>query len=95
MSAPIRFNGTKEEDALIKRIADRYQALMLQHKFKVRRPDLDMDIAACHYNGCMLDLEKLLAFDDFNLSHDVTGIIRNLNRRTGKLGNFFLPRCSV
>jgi hypothetical protein len=54
--------------------------------------DLAMDITACHANGCPLDLERMLAADDFNFAHDITGIHANLDRSTGRLGNQFVPR---
>lgn len=53
--------------------------------------DCDMDISAVHYT-CPLRLADLLAADRFNFSHDMCGIQRHLNRETGKLGGFFLPR---
>lgn len=54
-----------------------------------------MDIIATHVNGCPIDLDGLLAADDLNFSHDVLGIARHLNRETGQLESFFLPRFSV
>ena len=53
-----------------------------------------MDIAAVHIVN-PLRLEELLNADDFNFFHDVVGIRDNLNRRTGKLENCFIPRFSV
>jgi hypothetical protein len=57
--------------------------------------DWQMDVTACHLNGTKLDLEQLLAFDDFNFCHDVFGIARHLDRSTGALQNCFLPRCAL
>ena len=54
-----------------------------------------MDLEAVHSNGCPLDFEKLLAFDDFNFWHDMNGIRACVNRETGELGNNFLPRCAL
>lgn len=56
---------------------------------------LEMDIVACHRNGCPLDLDGLLAADDFNLAHDVVGISNHINRETGKLERHFLPRYAL
>ena len=56
---------------------------------------VEMDITACHINGGRLDIKKLLEADDFNFVHDVVGIERHMNRRTGKLDGSFLPRCSA
>ena len=54
--------------------------------------DIQMDIQAVH-TVCKLDLRKLLTADDFNFDHDIYGIERHLNRSTGELENFFVPRC--
>lgn len=82
----ISFEATKEEVITISRIVERADI--------ENRLSLTMDLSACHANGCPLDLEKLLAFDDFNFYHDIWGIRRHLNRTTGKLENCFLPRCA-
>lgn len=54
--------------------------------------DIEMDIDACHNNGCPLKLTDLLNADDQNFAHDVFGIRANIDRTTGKLLNCFLPR---
>ena len=53
--------------------------------------DADMDISAVHVH-CPLRLSELLAADRFNFTHDLSGIQRHINRRSGKLEGFFLPR---
>ena len=52
------------------------------------------DVAACHLNGCPLDLEKLVKASEETLLHDLVGINRNICRETGELKNHFLPRCA-
>lgn len=39
-----------------------------------------------------LDLDRLLAADDFNFAHDIIGIQNYLDRNTKKLVNCFVPR---
>lgn len=56
---------------------------------------VQMDLVATHNHGCRLDLTKLQAADDFNLTHDVGGIRRHLDRETGELRNCFWPRCAA
>jgi hypothetical protein len=56
---------------------------------------LCMDIDATHCNGTPLKLEELLKADDANFAHDVFGIIRHIDRTTGKLTMCFLPRYST
>lgn len=52
-----------------------------------------MDITATHLNGCPLNLEKFLEFDLSNFGHDFFGIRRYIDRSTGKMTGWFLPRC--
>jgi len=56
------------------------------------RLTMEMDLKACHANGCPLDFERLLNADDFNFTHDVCGIAAHMDRETGKLRDMFLPR---
>ncbi len=55
--------------------------------------DCMMDIDAVH-QAIGLRLEDLNNADAFNFAHDVFGIARHLNRSTGELKGFFLPRFS-
>jgi hypothetical protein len=87
------FIKSKKESDLISKIAERVLNMGIFPGLK--KTDLMMDITACHCNGNPLDLEKLLAADDFNFLHDVGGIRRHLNRTTGKLLECFSPRCSL
>jgi hypothetical protein len=56
------------------------------------RQALTMDLSACHANGCPVNLARLLDADDANFGHDVLGIQRHIDRRTGKLRRKFAPR---
>lgn len=56
------------------------------------RQALTMDLTACHANGCPIDLAKLLDADDVTFGHDITGIQRHIDRRTGRLRRAFGPR---
>lgn len=56
------------------------------------RQTLTMDLSACHANGCPINLVRLLDADDVTFGHDVTGIQRHIDRRTGKLRRGFGPR---
>lgn len=85
---PIKFEATREESELIAQIVKRARGLGLDRSVI----DLLMDVEACHCNGCPLDLPRLLAADDFNLMHDVGGIVRHLSRDTGELLDCFWPR---
>jgi hypothetical protein len=90
----VSFECPESERKIVRAIARRARDLLLE--YGVDRPalDIDMDIVATHCNGNPLRLNDLLAADDFNLMHDVSGIARFLNRETGKLEGFFSPRFS-
>lgn len=90
----VNFNVTKEESAIIDRIVKR-AVDTLGKKYLSDIMSISMDITACHCNGTTLNLRKLLEADDYNFLHDVCGIMRNINRRTGKIENFFSPRCEL
>jgi hypothetical protein len=49
-------------------------------------------LAATHVGGCPLKLSELYDADDSNFLHDIGGIMRHMDRRTGKLGDCFVPR---
>ena len=53
-----------------------------------------MDLTAAH-TSFGLDLRKLLDAPRFDFAHDVCGIFANMNRRTGRLDNHFMPRCAA
>lgn len=50
-----------------------------------------MDLSVVHANH-PLRLKDMLEAGDPDLIHDITGIRANLNRKTGKLSNFFVSR---
>jgi hypothetical protein len=90
----IQWTATKAEFELIRKIAARAVAIAEKHGADYTMQDAIMDLEACHCNGMPLDLEKLLAADNFNLTHDCFGIRRHINRSTGEIGGFFVPRCA-
>ncbi len=53
-----------------------------------------MDLmAADGVNGNLpIDWDAMLAGDAFDFAHDIVGILRHMDRRTGKLGDCFVPR---
>lgn len=92
----ISFRVTKYELAVIEQIVDRALAELRKAGFQSQdRMTLHMDITACHANGTPLRLGELLKADDFNFAHDVLGINRHIDRKTGKLTDCFSPRFSV
>ncbi|ARS27639.1 DUF6874 family protein [Sphingomonas sp. KC8] len=91
----VQFDASPADQDLIAAIAERAIALQLAHSGHCDETrDVIMDITAAHRNGNPLDLERLLAADDFNLAHDVFGISRHIDRNTGRLMQHFRPRFS-
>lgn len=84
----ILYAVTDSERRYIDRIAER--AVKTMKGFD--RLHVEMNITACHSNGCPLDLHKLLFADDFNFMHDICGIDKHINKETGELGGCFVPR---
>jgi hypothetical protein len=88
----IQFNASKSERKLITKIAQRAEQFAAFAGIKYDVLDASMDIEACHCNGCPLDLGDLQFASDEDFGHDVLGIRRHLNRKTGQLGGCFHPR---
>lgn len=86
----INFKTTDEEFELIEKIAQRAVDEGLYEPEE--HEDVLMDITVAHNNAKKLDLQRLLEADSFNFLHDVSGIARYLNRETGQLTNYFVPR---
>jgi len=82
----------KCEIELISKITSRACKLADGWGLKLDFLSTEMDITACHANGCPLKLKELLAATDGNFGHDVFGIVRHIDRITGQLGECFLPR---
>lgn len=87
----VNFDATDEEVDLIYDIVKRIDSYVPVKDFQSRC----MDIAACHCNGCRLDLNKFLNIDKASFLHDIVGITINLDRTTGKLTSGFRPRSAA
>ena len=86
----LNWRTTKADAKLIARIVTRARRLRI-----VRDHDplaLNMDITATHANSCPLRLRELLEGPDFDFSHDISGIQFHINRKTGTLEDWFVPR---
>ena len=83
------FDVTDEDEDLIHQIANRAVSIWVNAP---SQKHVAMDVTAVHANGCPLRLEALLDAKNHNFMHDIEGIYRHLNRQTGQLEGFFLPR---
>lgn len=88
----MNFQTTKAEMDTIMQIADRAIGVAHGQGIRLNKMDMVMDLSAVHANAYRLRLDELLAADPLNFTHDVFGIVRHLNRDTGLLENFFVPR---
>lgn len=87
-----RFDASKTEFVIIERIARRAVTMAQGYGVRYGMSDAMMDLIACHLNGCPLRLETLEQSDNGTFGHDVFGIRRHIDRRTGALRDCFLPR---
>lgn len=88
----ISFETSRMDFDLIQQIVNRAIGLGLEAYHRRERINCHMDMAAVHANGCPMNFERMLAADDFNFTHDYCGIVRHLDRATGRLNDGFLPR---
>ncbi len=92
----INFNASRDDRRQIELIVERAKRIAHEAgRESFDQESLEMDLTACHLNGCPLDLQKLANADDFNFAHDVFGIERHMNRTTGQLENHFFPKCAL
>jgi hypothetical protein len=82
---------TAEEEAHVDRIVERAEELFERTGVERESLDIQMDLSATHAK-CPLRLSEFAEADDFNFAHDIWGIYRHLNRKTGELEDSFLPR---
>lgn len=92
---PIDFKSTKEDRDLIGKIVIRGRKLAKKLDIPYDGMDMLMDITAVHLNGNPLRLDDMLKADEFNFGHDLFGIRKHIDRRTGELLHFFSPRFSA
>jgi hypothetical protein len=90
----ISFKVSDADRLTIKGIVARGWALGRLRKSYPDKLSMQLDITACHANGNALRLVDLLAADDFNFAHDMSGICRCLDRDMGRLTKGFSPRFS-
>lgn len=88
----LNLNALPKDSMTILRIVERTAKLV---RDPIDRLALDMDITAAHLNGCPLKLAELLEARDSDFLHDIAGIARHLDRKTGKLTDCFVPRYAV
>ncbi len=81
----------REAHELIRKIVNRFRSSFPDIQFDAF--SLSMDLTLCNARK-HVDLARLLAFGLGDFAHDVSGILRHLDRETGELTDCFLPRCA-
>lgn len=82
-----------KEMLLIDKITERALKAFKTIGIERERMQVEMDIVFT-YGLCCLRLKDLSEASRADFAHDILGIDKNLNRETGKMDNFFLPRFS-
>ena len=88
----IEWKASPEDADLLKQIAVRAWELLGTKRKSDDLKQIGMDLTACHLNGCPLRLNDMLWGNDLDLMHDITLIYKHIDRRTGTLTGFALPR---
>ena len=91
----MKLKTTAADYAVIAKIAERAEKFAAAFLVHYPRTDILMDLDATHSNGTPLKFEELLKAPDTDFVHDVFGIRKHINRKTGVLEGFFHPRYSA
>jgi len=84
---------SREEEHWMGEILNRAE-IMGVYTDNVTPLSLRMDLEAVHYHT-PLDFKKMAQADEVNFAHDISGIIRAVDRNTGLLRDYFKPRFAV
>jgi hypothetical protein len=84
----LNWNATRREMGQVVKIIDRIQ----KEGHQVDRSTLVMDLETVHCNGCRLRLGDMVGGRISDIMHDVNGISKHLDRKTGQLKKGFAPR---
>lgn len=90
----VSFACSADDARLIGKIVNRGLSVADAAGIRLNAMDTDMDITAAHCNGCPMDLGEMLNADAFDFAHDFFGILRHIDRETGRLRDCFVPRCA-
>jgi hypothetical protein len=88
----VKLTAAIDELRIIKHIVARAQRRRIYFPHQTLKCTTDLD--AVDSNGCPLRLLDLLAADDVDFDHDLSGIKEHIDRDTGKLRDLFRPRCA-
>lgn len=85
---------SRYEFACIIKIANRASELAYRLEILYPFQTILLDLENAH-RQMPLDLAALLAFGERDFAHDLLGIRQHMDRRTGELGECFVPRSAL
>jgi hypothetical protein len=83
--------GIKEDNNLIKLIANRASRFYHNHGIDIEPEYIASELKTCHEEICPLRLDGLLDADIGNLMHDVSGILRYMDILDGSFWEHWKP----
>lgn len=87
----LNWQCSPQDMQLIEEIVARGLALWASQNIHLDKQLALMDIAACHCNGCPLELLRFLMSDAPDFVHDFAGIGQHIDKKSGKLLHDFRP----
>ena len=95
MKKEVIFNYELRDQFLVDRIINRFMKDKVNSE-NFDKWDIELSLRASNgVNGNPnLALLRLESFDDFDFFHDMMGIVEHINKKTGELEDFFIPRCA-
>jgi hypothetical protein len=82
----------KEENALIRLISQRAEAMFDARTVEVSWQYIASEVKIVHNEICRLRLRELMETDDANFAHDICGIHANIDILDGSFKDGFSPR---
>lgn len=92
----VEFSMKKPELEIVQKIAERVERLTAEMQIdgmQYDRHELVMDLDAAYTSAGPFNLTRLLESPDADFLHDIYGVRRHIDRKTGKLTGCFMPRC--
>ena len=93
MIDPKKIRLFEEEWELIDAVLDRAEEIRLLRDTAISRQAMKDALVIAYGNDPSIKLDVLRDCAEEDFWHDVWGIYANLNRATGKMRDFFVPRC--
>lgn len=90
--AKLNWHVSGDELLMVDQCVERFHRICREHKKELAIVETMMDIIICHTQNYKLNFTALLLTSDGDFANDIIGIIKHIDRSTGKLQNGFIPR---